>query len=140
VEFLTEELSMTAQNASVTPALPPESRYASVVQDHKALWGAVQDRTHEGEGDGLVAAIALHASRALVAYIEYGEDMDFPELRLLDLRTDAVTTIDSEDLIDSPMIDGMAFKDEDAGLLELQFRGGGTHVVTLDFDAQSVRW
>ena len=131
---------MTAQNASVTPALPPESRYASVVQDHKALWGAVQDRAHEGEGDGLVAAIALHASRALVAYIEYGEDMDFPELRLLDLRTDAVTTIDSEDLIDSPMIDSMAFKDEDAGLLELQFRGGGTHVVTLDFDAQSVRW
>lgn len=131
---------MTAQNASVTPALPPESRYASVVQDHKALWGAVQDRAHEGEGDGLVAAIVLHASRALVAYIEYGEDMDFPELRLLDLRTDAVTTIDSEDLIDSPMIDGMAFKDEDAGLLELQFRGGGTHVVTLDFDAQSVRW
>jgi hypothetical protein len=38
------------------------------------------------------------------------------------------------------MIDSMAFKDEDAGLLELQFRGGGTHVVTLDFDAQSVRW
>lgn len=131
---------MTAHNASVTPALPSESRYASVVQDHKALWGAVQDRAHEGEGDGLVAVIAVHASRALVAYIEYGEDMDFPELRLLDLRTDAMTTIDSEDLIDSPMIDGMAFTDEDAGLLELQFRDGNTHVVTLDFDAQSVRW
>lgn len=131
---------MTVPNPSVTPALPPESRYASVVQGHKALWGAVQDRAHEGEGDGLVAAIALHASRALVAYIEYGEDMDFPQLCLLDLRSDAVTTIDSEDLIDSPMIDGMAFTDGDAGLLELQFRNGDTHVVTLDFDGSSVRW
>ena len=131
---------MTVPNPSVTPALPPESRYASVVQDHKALWGAVQDRAHEGEGDGLVAAIVLHASRALVAYIEYGEDMDYPELRLLDLRTDEVIAIDSEDLADSPMIDGMAFTDEDAGLLELQFRNGDTHVVTLDFDGPSVRW
>lgn len=131
---------MTTQNPSITPALPTESRYASVVHDHKALWGAVQERAHEGEGDGLVAAIALHASRALVAYIEYGEDMDYPQLCLLDLRSDEVTTIDSEDLIDAPMIDGMAFKDEDAGLLEIQFRDGGTHVVTLDFDAQSVRW
>ena len=131
---------MTVPNPSVTPALPPESRYASVAHDHKALWGAVQDRAHEGEGDGLVAAIVLLASRALVAYIEYGEDMDYPELRLLDLRTDEVIAIDSEDLIDSPMIDGMAFTDGDAGLLELQFRNGDTHVMTLDFDGPSVRW
>jgi len=131
---------MTPSTPLITPALPPESRYASLVHDHAALWAAVQDRAHEGEGDGLVAAIAVHASRAVVAYIEYGEDMDYPQLCLLDLRSDEVTTIDSEDLIDAPMIDGMAFKDEDAGLLEIQFRGGGTHVVTLDFDAQSVRW
>ena len=131
---------MTTQNPSITPALPTESRYASVAHDHKALWGAVQERAHEGEGDGLVAAIVLHASRALVAYVEYGEDMDYPELRLLDLRTDEVIAIDSEDLADSPMIDGMAFTDGDAGLLELQFRNGDTHVVTLDFDGPSVRW
>lgn len=130
----------TPSSPSFTPALPPESRYASVVQDHKALWSAVQERAHEGEGEGLVAAIAVHTSRALVAYIEYGEDMDYPELRLLDLRTDEVITIDSEDLADAPMIDGLAFTDEDAGLLELQFRDGGKHVVTLDFDGLSVRW
>lgn len=131
---------MTYTAPAISPALSGDSRYFSVIQDHSTLWKAVQERAQEGGGEGLVAAIVVHAPRAVVAYIEYGEDMAYPQLRLLDLRTDEVTLIDSDDLADAPMIDAIVFKDADAGLLELQFRDGDTHTVTIDFDERSVCW
>lgn len=131
---------MTHAATSIFPPLPESSPYAAMLQDHKALWGAVQERVHAGGGEGLVAAITIHPARALVAYIEYGDDMDYPALGLLDLRTDELIHIDSDDLADSPMIEAIAFTDAQAGLVELRFLSGDTHTVTVDFDARSVRW
>lgn len=76
----------------------------------------------------------------MVACLEYGEDPDFPTLRLLDLKADDWITLDCNDLTDAPMVHGIAFVDGQDGQLDLLLHDGSRHAVEIDLAARVVRW
>lgn len=115
------------------------SPYIELLSDPIGLLQAIQRRVVADGHETTVAAVAASNTLGLVAFVEYGDDVDFPLLRLLDLRTNEILAIDSTDLINAPMIDDIAFTNED-GKLQLGFRSGGQRLVSLDVVAKTVLW
>lgn len=111
---------------------------SSSVEDEKVLREYIQEKVFSSGGMGVVAAAALNKNLEMVAFVEYLDDSDFPQLCLLDLKVDEIIKIESVDLIDAPMIDALNFKDGSS--LVLGFKDGSSKVVALNIDERSVRW
>ncbi|MDR6732052.1 hypothetical protein [Delftia lacustris] len=120
--------------------VPPESPYAHMLDDMPTLLDALQARACAQSPNSTLTAVAVSKPWAMVACIEYGEDPDFPHLRLLDLQTDAWIALDCNDLIDAPMIEGITFVDGQDGQLDLLLHDGGRHTIHIDLPARTVRW
>lgn len=126
---------------ATTRTVAPDSPYAHLLGDLPALLAAAEQRVYQDHGDGRsVVASAFCPRQALVACIEYGEDPDFPTLRLLDLQADDWIALDCNDLIDAPMIRGIAFVDGQDDQLQLQLHDGRRHAIHIDRAARVVRW
>lgn len=120
--------------------VPPESPYAHMLDDAPTVLDALQARACAQSPDSTLTAVAVSRPWAMVACVEYGEDPDFPNLRLLDLQTDAWIALDCNDLIDAPMIEGITFVDGQDGKLDLLLHDGGRHTIHIDLPARTVRW
>lgn len=115
------------------------SPYALLLTDPAGLQQAIQRKVLDEGKETSVVAVAVSTDLGLAAFIEYDDDPDFPQLRLLDLQADSILDINSSDLIDAPMIDEIAFVD-DGAKLRLSFRNDQNKVVTLDLSGRAVTW
>jgi hypothetical protein len=120
--------------------VPSGSPYAHMLNDGPALLDALQTRASAQTPDTTVTAVAVSRPWGMVACVEYGEDPDFPNLRLLDLQTDAWIALDCNDLIDAPMIQGIAFVEGQEGKLDLLLHDGGRHTIHIDLSSRTARW
>lgn len=137
----TKQARPTKRPAKPTGIVPPDSPYAGLVDDIPALLDSVEARVYRDHGeDRSVVAKAFCEQWAMVACLEYGDDPDFPILRLLDLRADGWIELDCNDLIDSPMIESISFVDGQEGTLDLLLRDGGHHAIHIDLPARVASW
>ncbi|CAB5722649.1 Uncharacterised protein [Delftia tsuruhatensis] len=131
----------TRSKVTTASTIAPDSPYAHLLDDLPALLDAAEKRLYQDHGnDRSVVAAAWCHPWGMVACLEYGEDPDFPTLRLLDLKADDWITLDCNDLTDAPMVHGIAFVDGQDGQLDLLLHDGSRHAVEIDLAARVVRW
>ncbi|MEK1941801.1 MAG: hypothetical protein AAAB16_15640, partial [Pseudomonas sp.] len=92
----------------------------------------------EGDESELVAA-SWHEKLDIVAMVCYLEDPGFPQVRILNCKTAELFDLDCNDLIDSPIIQGITLL-ETPGELELQFTNGDKRVVFYRLEDKIVLW
>ena len=119
--------------------LKMENYDASVLADKDLLAHTLGTELYAAGDQSELVAASWHGKLNIVAIVCYSEDPDFPLVKILNCNTGELFDLDCNDLIDSPMIEGITLL-ETPGELELQFSAGGKRVVFYRLEDKVALW